>query len=447
MATTDLPEASYRRAWSLAWPIILSNSSIPLVGAVDTAVMGHMPEAAYVGAVALGANLFSIVYWSFGFLRMGTTGFVAQAAGAGDGAEVRAALQRALLIALTLALAIWALQGPIAIAAFSVIDASAQVEALTRTYFEWRIWSAPAVLANYAILGTLIGLQRTRDVLLVQLLLNGTNVGLDLLFVPVLGWGIEGVAAASVAAEYAAVAGGLALLAYRLDRLPGRERFVTLFEPAALRALIGVNGNIFIRTVLLVLAFFYFAAVGARMGDTVVAANAILMQLQLFLAYGLDGFAHAAEGLTGAAWGARNRARFRAAIRTTSVCALAVAGGYTLVYALLGPTFIGWMTDLPEVRERAGVYLVWMVAAPLISVWSFQLDGVFIGATRTAEMRNGMIISAAAFWLAVQALVPWLGNHGLWLALMLFLGLRALTLACWLPRIDARLAPPRPELT
>ncbi|MEX0607287.1 MAG: MATE family efflux transporter [Halofilum sp. (in: g-proteobacteria)] len=435
MATPDYSDTSYRRAWSLAWPIILSNSSIPLVGAVDTAVMGHMPEAAYVGAVALGANLFSIIYWSFGFLRMGTTGFVAQAAGAGDGAEVRAALQRALSIALVLALAIWALQAPIALAAFSVIEASGQVEALTRTYFEWRIWSAPAVLANYAILGTLIGLQRTRDVLLVQLLLNGTNIGLDLLFVPVLGWGIEGVAAASVVAEYAAVAGGLALLAIRLRRLPGRERIVTLFEPAALRALIAVNGNIFVRTVLLVLAFFYFAAVGARMGDTVVAANAILMQLQLFLAYGLDGFAHAAEGLTGAACGARNRARFRAAVRTTTVCALAVAGGYTLVYALFGPMFIGWMTDLPEVRERAGAYLAWMIAAPLISVWSFQLDGVFIGATRTAEMRNGMILSAIGFWLAVQVLVPWLGNHGLWLALMLFLGLRALTLGYWLPRL------------
>lgn len=439
----DPSDVSYRRAWSLAWPIILSNSSIPLVGAVDTAVMGHMPEAAYVGAVALGANLFSIIFWSFGFLRMGTTGFVAQAAGAGDGAEVRAALQRALLIAGGLGLAISGLQVPIALAGFAVIDGSPQVEALTRTYFEWRIWSAPAVFANYAILGTLIGLQRTRDVLTVQVLLNGTNIALDLLFVPVLGMGVEGVAAASVIAEYTAVAAGLVLIAQRLRQLPGRERLVTLLEPSALRALVAVNGNIFIRTVCLVLAFFYFAAVGARMGDVTVAANAILMQLQLLLAYGLDGFAHAVEGLAGAAWGARNRARFRAAIRTTTVCALAVAAGYALVYALLGSVFIGWMTDLPDVRTAAGQYLLWMVVTPLISVWSFQLDGVFIGATRTAEMRNGMLIAAAGFWLAVRGLVPLLGNHGLWLALMLFLALRALTLGYWLPRIEAHMAAPR----
>jgi MATE family multidrug resistance protein len=436
----EAPFPGYRRAWQLAWPIILSNSSIPLVGAVDTAVMGHLPDAAYIGAVALGANLFSILYWSFGFLRMGTTGFVAQALGAGDGAEVRAALQRALLIAAALALGLWLLRTPIAAVAFWVIEGSEQVETLTRTYFEWRLWSAPAAFANYAVLGTLIGLQRTREVLLLQLLLNGTNVALDLLFVPVLGFGVEGVALASVIAEYTAVGAGLALVARRLRVLPGRERLVTLLEPAALRALVAVNGNIFVRTVCLVLSFFYFTAVGARLGEVTVAANAVLMQLQFFLAYGLDGFAHAAEGLVGSAWGARSRAYFRAAIRSTTVCALAVALLYAGVYAGLGPVFIGWMTDLADVRATAMSFLPWMVLAPVVAVWSFQLDGIFIGTTRTVEMRNGMLISAAAFWLAVQGLVPWLGNHGLWLALMLFLGLRAVTLGLWLPRLDRAVA-------
>jgi len=430
---------SYRRAWQLAWPIILSNSSIPLVGAVDTAVMGHQPDAAYVGAVALGANLFAIIYWGFGFLRMGTTGFVAQAFGAGDGAEVAAALKRALLIAATLALIVWLAQVPIAWIAFWAVDGSQQVEGLTRVYFDARIWSAPAAFANYAILGCLIGLQRTRDVLTVQLLLNGTNVALDLLFVPVLGWGIEGVALASVIAEYLAVGVGLALIRQRLQALPGRERFTTLLEPDALRALIAVNGNIMVRTLCLVLALFSFTAVGAGLGEVTVAANAVLMQLQFFLAYGLDGFAHAVEGMAGSAWGARQRHAFRAAIQSTTVCALVVALGYTVVYAAAGPIFIGWMTDLAAVREAAVAYLPWMIAAPLIAVWSFQLDGVFIGTTRTREMRNGMLIAAGLYGLAVQALVPLWGNHGLWLALMLFLGLRALTLGYWLGRLDRRL--------
>jgi len=431
----------YRRAWSLAWPIILSNSSIPLVGAVDTAVMGHLPDPAYIGAVALGANLFSIIYWGFGFLRMGTTGFVAQALGAGDGAEVRAALERALLIAAVLALIVWTLQVPIAAAAFRFVEGSEQVEALTHTYFDWRIWSAPAAFANYAVLGTLIGLQRTREVLILQLLLNGTNVGLDLLFVPGLDLGVEGVAAASLIAEYTAVGTGLWLVARRIRELPGRERFVTLLEPAALRALVAVNGNIFVRTICLVLSFFYFTAVGTRIGEVTVAANAVLMQLQFFLAYGLDGFAHAVEGLAGSAWGGRNHAHFRAAIRTTTVCALAVAVGYTLVYAGLGPVFVGWMTDLPEVRSAATAYLPWMIVAPIVSVWSFQLDGIFIGTTRTAEMRNGMLIAAAVFLVGVQTLVPLAGNDGLWLAFMLFLAARAVTLAFRLPRLDRALVP------
>jgi len=438
MPAPDLP--GYRRAWQLAWPIILSNSSIPLVGAVDTAVMGHMPDAAYIGAVALGANLFSIIYWSFGFLRMGTTGFVAQAFGAGDGEEVRAALQRALVVAGALALAVWSLQWPIAAVAFATVEGSAQVEALTRTYFDWRIWSAPAAFANYAVLGTLIGLQRTRAVLSVQLLLNATNVVLDVVFVPVLGFGVAGVALASVIAEYTALAGGLWVVARHLVALPRSGHTPRLLEPTALHALVRVNANILVRTLCLVLALFYFTAVGTGLGEVFVAANAILMQLQYFLAYGLDGFAHAVEGMAGAARGAGRRDRFRAAVRTTTVCAVAVAGGYALVYATLGPVFIGWMTDIEAVQAAALRYLPWMIAAPLVAVWSFQLDGIFIGTTRTVEMRNGMLIAAAAFGLAVAVLVPLAGNHGLWLALLLFLGLRGLTLAWWLPRVDRAVA-------
>lgn len=442
MTSTDVPGAppGYTRVWALAWPIILSNLSIPLVGAVDTAVLGHLPDPAYMGAGALGASLFSVLFWSFGFLRMGTTGFVAQAHGAGDGAEVRAAVGRALLLAGGLAGCLLALQWPIAEIALVVIDSSGAVTELARAYFDVRIWSAPAALANYALLGTLIGLQNTRAVLLHQLVLNGINVGLDLLFVPVLGLGIKGVALASVIAECTAAGLGLALVAASLRPLarPGPAR--RLLDAASLRALLTVNGNILLRTLCLVGSFFWFAATGARIGELALAANAVLMQLQFFLAYGLDGFAHAAEGLAGSAWGRRSREHFRAAVRTTTVCACAVALAFSAVYGLAGGVFVDWMTDLEAVRDAALTYLPWMILAPVISVWSFQLDGIFIGATRTSEMRNAMLVSTAIFLLAVWTLVPLLANHGLWLALMVFLAVRAITLALYMPRLDAALA-------
>lgn len=430
----------YRRVWALAWPIMLSNLSVPLVGAVDTAVMGHLPDPAYVGAVSLGATLFSILFWSFGFLRMGTTGFVAQARGAGDGGEIRAILVRALLLAGVLALGVWLLQWPLAVVAFTIVDGSAAVESLARAYFDVRIWSAPAAFANYVVLGTLIGLQKTRAVFGHQIALNGTNVALDLLFVPVLGMEVAGVAAASVIAEYSAVGLGLWLVHRHLRTIPGRPAPGTILQWSRVRALLAVNANILVRTLCLVGSFFWFAANGARIGDVALAANQVLMQLQFFLAYGLDGFAYAVEGLAGAAWGRRNQRHFDAAIRTTTVSALGVAAAFALVYAAVGDVFVGWMTDIEAVRATAREFLPWMVLAPLVSIWSFQLDGIFIGTTRTVEMRNAMLASTAGFFLAVWALVPLLGNHGLWLALILFLALRALTLLCYMPRLHAQIS-------
>jgi len=235
------------------------------------------------------------------------------------------------------------------------------------------------------------------------------------------------------------VAAALLLVGQRLRTLPGIDRPVQLREPGALRALFSVNGNIFVRTLCLVVSLFWFTVVGTRLGETVVAANAILLQLQYFLAYGLDGFAHAAEGLAGSAWGARRADRFRAAIQSTTVCALVVALGYSVVYAGLGTVFIAWMTDIEAVRSMAADYLPWMILAPLVSVWSFQLDGIFIGTTRTVEMRNGMLIATLGYLAAIELLVPAWHNHGLWLALLLFLGLRAVTLGLWLPRLQREL--------
>jgi multidrug resistance protein, MATE family len=441
-STEALPDSRaewHRRVWRLAGPIIISNLSVPMVGAVDTAVVGHLPDPVFIGAVALGAVIFSFVFWSFGFLRMGTTGFVAQATGAGDAVEVRTSLLRALLLGLALALGLILLQAPIGWLAFVLLDSGERLEELGREYFTIRIWGAPATLANYAILGALIGLQRTGTALVLQLLLNGCNLLLDLLFVIGLGWNVAGVALASVLSESLAALAGLVLL-YRLLRpAPGEQRCYPLLDAVRLRALFRVNGDIFIRTLCLSGAYYYFTVQGATLGTLTLAANAVLMHFQHLLAHGLDGFAHATEALAGSAYGARRRAAFRAAVRACTLWALLVALLYSLIYALAGPGLIALLTGIDSVRGEALAYLPWLLVSPLISVWSFQLDGIFIGTTRTTEMRNGMLIALAVFLPLVWLLPPLLGNHGLWLALMLFMVARALTLMVWYPRIERSL--------
>jgi len=425
-----------RRIWALAGPIILSNISTPLLGAVDTAVMGHLPDAAYIGGVAVGAVIFNFLYWGFGFLRMGTTGFTAQAYGAGDADELRLSLARPLLLAVALGAAIILLQAPIGLAAFALMDASAQVEGLAGDYFAIRIWSAPAALINYTVLGWLLGTRRAMAVLLLQVVLNGLNIALDLLFVIGFGWGIEGVALASLLAEVAAALLGFVIVARALRVHGGTWDWAAVLRRERLVALFRVNRDILIRTLCLVFAFAYLTARGAAMGDVVLAGNAILIQLQQFAAYGLDGFAHAVEVLAGAALGARSRAAFRRAVAVSTVWALATATLLSAAYLFAGNSIIALFTDLAEVRAAASSYLPWLIVSPLVSVWSFQLDGIYIGATRTPEMRNGMIISLAVFLLACWLLISLWGNHGLWLAFTIFMAARGVTLALWYPRLE-----------
>jgi MATE family multidrug resistance protein len=424
----------HRRVWRLAGPIILSNLSVPLLGAVDTAVVGHMPDPAYVGAVAVGATIFNFLYWGFGFLRMGTTGFAAQAYGGGDREELAAVLARALLVAAGLGLALWVLQVPIRHLALALIAASPPVATLAGQFFDVRVWSAPATLANYALLGWLLGVQRPRAALALQVFMNGTNILLNLLFVLVLHWGVRGVAGATVTAEYAAVGLGLLLVARALPRAMRLERR-RILDRSRLAALLRVNRDIFIRTLCLVLAFAWFTRSGAALGDVLLAANAVLLNFQSMIAYALDGFAHAAEILVGSAVGARDRPAFSAAVRAATASAAVLAVAFALVFAAAGDRLVALFTDLAAVRAAAHEFLPWMMVSPLLSIWSFQLDGVFIGATRTVEMRNGMIIALACYLAAAVVLVPALGNHGLWLALMVLMVTRAVPLALWYPRI------------
>lgn len=432
-----------RRVWRLTGPIMLANLSVPLLGAVDTAVMGHLPEAFYLGAVAVGATIVHFIFWGFGFLRMGTAGLAAQAYGAGNGLEIRVVLARAGLLGVGLGAAILLLQWPIARIGLALFEASGQVEDLAETYFFIRIWSAPAVFVNYAIVGWFIGVQNTRAVMILQVFMNGLNIILDLWFVLGLEWDVAGVAAATVIAEFTALALGVLMVRRELRRIPGSWRGMNLRDADKIRQLVAVNRDIFIRTACLMFAFAFFTARGAKLGDDTLAANAVLMQFQQFLSFGLDGFAHAAEALVGGAVGAKDRRTLRLAVKICGLWAAIIAAAYTLVYAAGGPVIIGWLTNLEAVRALSGEFLVWVVISPIVSVWSFTLDGVFIGATRTAEMRNGMIISLAIYLAAVFALQPVLGNHGLWLAFTIFMAARAVTLAVVYPNVERAAAPNR----
>lgn len=443
MTRTPVPESEsmHRRVLVLTAPIILSNLSIPLLGAVDTAVMGHLPDPAYIGGVAIGALIFSYIYWGFGFLRMGTTGLVAQAHGAGDAIELRAILGRAGLLALGLAGLLLLFQRPLGMLAFAILESTPEVESLAGTYYAIRLWGAPAALLNYVAWGWLIGVQRMRSALALSVFMNGLNIVLDLVLVVGLGHGIAGVALATLISEWSALALA-AWLVMRVLRYTGgawsRER---ILDGERIAGLLRVNADIFIRTLCLVSAFAWFTAQGARMGNVLLAANAVLLNFQMFMAYGLDGFAHASEALIGSAVGAGDRQLLRRAVRTTTIWAFGTAALFALVYAGAGRMIIAVLTSIPEVRATAAIYLPWVAVSPLISVWSFQLDGIFIGATRTPEMRNGMLISLGLFLAAGWFLIPRMGNHGLWLALMVFMVIRAIFLGAWYPRIARNLSP------
>ena len=429
-----LSPLTYRRVWTLAWPMIVSSASTPILGLVDTAVIGHLGAAVYLGAIALGALIFNFIYWGLGFLRMGTTGLTAQAHGAGSELEVRLALARAAGLGIAIGLVLVLVQGPLGHAAFSVIGGSMQVEALARDYYAIRIWGAPATLVTYAVVGWFIGLQRTRLALAVQIGLNGLNIALDLLFVIGFGWGVAGVALGTLIAEVTTAVGAL-LLALGVGGTVPRAAWRRALEPAALRRLLSVNGDIFIRTVCLVLAFAWFTAQGARFGDVLLAANFVLLQFFSFAAFFLDGFAYATESLVGHAVGARLKTRLGQAVSLSTQWAGGAAVGLTLVLALAGPLFIDALTSVPEVREAARAFLPWAALNPVIAVWCFQLDGIFIGATRTADMRNMMIVSLAIYLAAWAVLTPLFGNHGLWAAFTLFFAVRGVTLGARYPAL------------
>ena len=426
----------HRRTWRIALPVIVTNVSVPILGIVDTAVVGRLPGPEFVGAVAIGALIFNLLYHGCNFLRMGTTGLTAQSMGARDGREVRTWLVRALMLGGGIGIAMVVLQWPIFEVSALIVGPSDTVRPLTEEYFRIRIWSAPAALANFALLGWFFGVQNTRAALITQVYMNGINAVLDVWFVIGLGWGVAGVAWATVIGETSAVVLGLIFAARHLSRMGGRFDRTAILQAAPLKRMLGVNRDIFIRSMCLQAVFVILTAIGARMGDTVLAANAILLHLQVFTAYAMDGFSTAAEALTGEAKGARSRAKFSAAIRATTFWAVAFAITFCGLTAAFGPAVIDFLTLSEPVRNTAREYLLWSIFLPLVSVWSFQLDGIFIGCTWSREMRNAMALSLLAYLVSLPVLVPMFGNHGLWGAFMILMAARAVTLGWKLPRLQ-----------
>ena len=441
---TSPPSAiGHRRVLRIAVPIVLSNATVPLLGAVDTGVIGQLGDAAPIGAVGLGAVILASLYWVFGFLRMGTSGLVAQARGAGDRAEESAVLLRGLIVALAAGLAFVLGQALLFRAAFAIAPATAEVEDLARHYLAIRIWGAPATIALYAVTGWLIAVERTRGVLALQLWINGLNIGLDLWFVLGLGWGVGGVASATLIAEWSGLALGLWLCRSAFAGSLWKDA-ARIFDRARLSRMARVNTDIMVRSVALQGSFATFVFMGARFGDVTLAANQVLMQFLEITAYALDGFAFAAETLVGQAVGARAVADVRRSSLVTSQWGVGGAVALGLVFWAIGPAIIDIMAKAPDVRETARAFLPWVALAPLIGIASWMFDGIFIGATLTREMRNAMLASVLVYAAALTVLVGAFGNHGLWASLMVLNATRGVTMARLYPRAEAAARQPGP---
>jgi multidrug resistance protein, MATE family len=436
--------ARHGAVFALALPMVFSNITTPLLGLVDTWVIGHLSQAWFLGGVSVGATLINLIFWLLGFLRMSTTGLTAQAHGAASGRDLLDTLARAMGLALVMGVLVMALVLPLLPHIIGLSGGSAEVQHYAGQYVAVRIWSAPAALCNLVIMGWLLGLQDARSPMALLILSNLINMVLDALFVLGLGWEVKGVAAASLIADYCALGVGIWLVSRRLRSLAPDVWQGALSRwrqwPALLR-LLGLNRDIFIRSLCLQLCFAFMTLQGARLGDVTVAANAVLLNLLMLISYGLDGFAYGAEAMVGRAIGRRDRQGLREVIVLNLGWALLVAAGFTLIFGLAGQALIASITSLPEVILEAQRNLPWLVVMPLLAVWCFLFDGIFIGATRAREMRNSMLVAVFAGFFPVWWLCQPLGSSALWAAMAALMVGRGLSLGllCWRMERDGRL--------
>lgn len=424
-----------KKVLQLAIPNIISNLSVPLLGAVDTALIGHLEEVYYLGAIALGTMIFNFIFWGFGFLRMGTTGITAQAFGEENKTESVMTLSRALLVAGVFSGLILLLQTFIADLSFWLVEASPEVERYTRIYFDIRIYTAPATLGLYAINGWFLGMQNARYPMIVTVILNLLNIILDVFFVYSMNMNVDGVAWGTLIARYVGlfIAIGLLVVKYRSWLMAyAREKLLEL-EP--LKKFFTVNRDIFIRTLCLIFTFSFFTAKSAEFGDVVLAANTILLQLWMIVSYGIDGFAFAAESLIGRYTGSGDSKKVKAAVKYCFFWGIGIGLGASLTYALFDQSILLLFTDQQNVIETALVFFAWTIAGPAVSSFCYIWDGIFIGATATIPMRNSMIIATLLVFLPIYMIgVHYLGNHALWMAMTFFMIARGAALSVFAPK-------------
>ena len=423
-----LDKAIYQRVWQFSWPAIICNLSVPLLGLVDSAVLGHLPAAFYLGGVAIGSTLFSVIFWAFGFLRMGTTGLVAQAYGRGDNASVYQWLLFPLMLAVVVGFTLMLLTPLIISQALPLFNGGIRVSEQARIYFEIRMLSAPAVLCNYALIGWFLGMQAPLAPLAMLITANGINVILDFVLVLSFGMATEGVAIATVCADYLSLILGVFLVFRLLLSFEYIFDWSVLRNINAYKQIILLNRHLFIRTLCLLFTIAFFTSRGAQQGDVVVAANALLLSLLVIISNGLDGFAHAAESLTGEAIGKKSSDQFRVVVKTTGVFSALCGLLFVLFFAVGGNWLLSMLTDISEVYYIAVKYLPWLIVMPVVAVWSYWLDGVFIGAICTRVMQNTTLVATVGVFLPAWYFSQSLGNHGLWLAYTLFMTARSVSL-------------------
>lgn len=427
-----LDKQKNRQLLALALPMILSNITVPLLGLVDTAVVGHLSNAYYLGGVAVGSTIITLILWILGFLRMSTTGLVAQAFGAKDiQGQYRLLLQSASLALILGAIAIL-FQSPIMSFVAAQSDASVEVQHYSKVYFEVRIWSTPFALLNLALLGWLLGRQQPKAAMWQLIAANLTNIILDLLFVIGFEWGVQGAALASVIADIIGFIVATSMV-YRELAKQGGFNFINLCSQltfTSYKKLLGLNRDIFIRSLCLQLTFAFMTFEGASLGDNTVAANAVLLNLLLLISYALDGIAYYAEAEVGRAFGENNRQRMMESVTLATLWSAISAALFMLFFTLFGSQIITLLTSLEAVQQVAEQYLIWVMFMPLLAFGSYLFDGVYIGAAEGKIMRNSMIVSTFGVFYPVWMLLQSLGNHALWAAMSLFMVARSLTLAC-----------------
>ena len=424
-----------RRILHLAIPSIVSNITVPLLGLVDVTIMGHLGATAYIGAIAVGGLLFNILYWNFGFLRMGTSGLTSQAYGRKDKeAEIRVLVQ-AVSVGLFSALAMLILQYPIERLAFRLLDTSAEVEQYAVTYFRICIWGAPAVLAQYSFTGWFIGMQNSRYPMYIAIVMNVINIVCSSCFVFLFKMKVEGVALGTVVAQYSGVMMALGFWYYNYKELRGRITFKGSLQLIAMRRFFAVNRDIFLRTLCLIGVTTFFTSTGARQGDVILAVNTLLMQLFTLFSYMMDGFAYAGEALSGRYVGACNLVQLKRAVKALFGWGVGLSLVFTLLYGIGGENFLGLLTNDTLVIETAGHYFYWVLAIPLAGFAAFLWDGILIGATATRFMLWAMLVASGSFFVIYYCFSGATNNHTLWLAFLVYLALRGIMQTIWSRRV------------